>query len=135
MAKDKKDREQEYEEELRALQMELVKLQRYLIAEDRRVLVIFEGRDGAGKDGTIKRLTEHMAPRETRIFAPSKPSDVEMTQWYFQRFVPQLPGADHRDNHAWRGRSVRDLQSLLVQSCRRRAGHGFRHRSAGRKIL
>ena len=81
----------DYKRELRALQIELVKLQRTLIKADARVLIIVEGRDGAGKDGTIKRLTAHMSPRETRIFAPSKPSDKEMTQWYFQRFVPHLP--------------------------------------------
>jgi polyphosphate kinase len=76
---------------LKALQIELVKLQRDLIEEGARVLVIVEGRDGAGKDGTIKRMTEHMSPRETRVFAPGKPSDREKTQWYFQRFVPHLP--------------------------------------------
>jgi polyphosphate kinase 2 len=80
-----------YKRELRALQIELVKLQRDLIASDARVLIIVEGRDGAGKDGTIKHLTEHMSPRETRVFAPPKPSDRETTQWYFQRFVAQLP--------------------------------------------
>ena len=83
----------DYKRELRALQIELVKLQRELIRDSARVLVIVEGRDGAGKDGTIKRLTAHMSPRETRVFAPSKPSDREETQWYFQRFVPQLPSA------------------------------------------
>ena len=83
----------DYKRELRALQVELVKLQHALIQEDERVLVIVEGRDGAGKDGAIKRLTAHMSPRETRVFAPGKPSDRESTQWYFQRFVPQLPSA------------------------------------------
>ncbi|HYM18210.1 MAG TPA: polyphosphate kinase 2, partial [Micropepsaceae bacterium] len=62
-------RSADYEDELRDLQIELVKLQRRLIEEGARVLVIIEGRDGAGKDGTIKRLTEHMSPRETRVFA------------------------------------------------------------------
>jgi polyphosphate kinase 2 len=80
-----------YEQELYELQVELVKLQRELIADRVKVLVIVEGRDAAGKDGTIKRLTAHMSPRETRVFAPSKPSDRETTQWYFQRFIPQLP--------------------------------------------
>jgi len=83
----------DYKRELRALQIELVKLQRELIKDGARVLVIIEGRDGAGKDGTIKRLTAHMSPRETRVFAPSKPSDKEETQWYFQRFSPHLPSA------------------------------------------
>jgi polyphosphate kinase 2 len=83
----------DYKRELRSLQIELVKLQRDLIEEGARVLTIVEGRDGAGKDGAIKRLTAHMSPRETRVFAPSKPSDREMTQWYFQRFIPHLPSA------------------------------------------
>lgn len=80
-----------YDKMLRRLQIELVKLQRYLILEGARVLVIFEGRDGAGKDGSIMRLIEHMSPRETRIHAPGKPSSREETEWYFQRFVPHLP--------------------------------------------
>jgi polyphosphate kinase 2 len=85
------DKDGKLDRELHALQIELVKLQRELIASEARVLVIIEGRDGAGKDGTIKRLIEHMSPRETRVFAPPKPSDRETRQWYFQRFVPQLP--------------------------------------------
>src|SRR5436305_9989411 len=83
----------DYGDALYDLQVELVKLQRQLIAEGARVLVIIEGRDGAGKDGAIKRLTEHMSPRETRIHAPGKPSSREETEWYFQRFVPFLPAA------------------------------------------
>ena len=76
-----------YKRTLRTLQIELVKLQRDLIESEARVLVILEGRDGAGKDGTIKHLIEHMSPRETRIFAPPKPSDRELRELYFQRFV------------------------------------------------
>src|ERR1700678_4358895 len=82
-----------YEDALYELQVELVKLQRSLIANGTRVLIIIEGRDGAGKDGTIMRLTEHMSPRETRIHAPGIPSSREETEWYFQRFVPFLPAA------------------------------------------
>lgn len=82
-----------YKEALYDLQVELVKLQRQLIKDDERVLVILEGRDAAGKDGTIKRLTEHMSPRETRVHAPGKPDNHEQTEWYFQRFVPYLPAA------------------------------------------
>jgi polyphosphate kinase len=85
------DKDGKLDRELGALQIELVKLQRELIASEARVLVIVEGRDGAGKDGTIKRLIEHMSPRDTRVFAPPKPSDRETRQWYFQRFVGQLP--------------------------------------------
>jgi polyphosphate kinase 2 len=85
------DDEKHYHHTLVALQIELVKLQRRLIAEGERVLVIIEGRDGAGKDGAIKRLTEHMSPRDTRVHAPGKPSNREETQWYFERFVRYLP--------------------------------------------
>lgn len=82
-----------YDEELYRLQVELVKLQRDIIANGRKLLIIVEGRDGAGKDGTIKRIIEHLSPRETRVVALSKPSDRETTQWYFQRYTPHLPAA------------------------------------------
>ncbi len=96
-----------YKTSLYDLQVQLVKLQRHLIAEGARVLVIIEGRDSAGKDGTIKRLTEHMSPRETRIHAPGKPSDREESQWYFQRFVPFLPAAQEFVvfNRSWYNRA------------------------------
>jgi polyphosphate kinase 2 len=96
-----------YHRTLRDLQIELVKLQRTLIETRARVLVIFEGRDAAGKDGAIKRLTEHMSPRETRVHAPGKPSDREVTQWYFQRFVRQLPSAEEFVvfNRSWYNRA------------------------------
>jgi polyphosphate kinase 2 len=80
-----------YKRTLRALQIELVKLQRHLIEKGARVLVILEGRDGAGKDGAIKRLIAHMSPRETRVHAPGVPDSREASEWYFQRFVPFLP--------------------------------------------
>jgi polyphosphate kinase 2 len=80
-----------YKRTLQALQIELVKLQRHLIEKGARVLVILEGRDGAGKDGAIKRLIEHMSPRETRVHAPGVPHNREASEWYFQRFVPFLP--------------------------------------------
>jgi polyphosphate kinase len=89
----KHKRDGDYDEILRNLQIELVKLQRHLIETGARVLVIFEGRDGAGKDGSIKRLIEHMSPRDTRVHAPSKPSSREDGEWYYQRFVPYLPSA------------------------------------------
>jgi polyphosphate kinase 2 (PPK2 family) len=73
------------DQELRLLQIELVKLQKGLIAKGNQILVILEGRDTAGKDGTIKAITEHLSPRETRVVALGKPSDVEVDQWYFQR--------------------------------------------------
>ncbi len=111
MAHDDEDdddgRDHHYKKTLRDLQIELVKLQRHLIEKDERVLVIIEGRDGAGKDGTIKRLTEHMSPRETRIHAPGKPSSRQETEWYFQRFVPFLPAADEFVvfNRSWYNRA------------------------------
>jgi polyphosphate kinase 2 len=96
-----------YRRKLRALQIELVKLQRKLIADGARVLIILEGRDGAGKDGTIKRLTEHMSPRETRVHAPGKPSSREDTLWYFQRFVRFLPAGEEFVvfNRSWYNRA------------------------------
>jgi polyphosphate kinase 2 len=85
--------DEHYKKTLYDLQVELVKLQRNLIAGNARALIILEGRDAAGKDGTIKRLTEHMSPRETRVHAPGKPSSREESEWYFQRYVPFLPAA------------------------------------------
>ena len=96
-----------YKEELRQLQVQLVQVQKHLIANGRRVLVIFEGRDAAGKDGAIKRIVEHLSPRETRVVALGKPSDREETEWYFQRFVPQLPAAGELVlfNRSWYNRA------------------------------
>ena len=100
-------KDKEYFDSLRDLQIELVKLQRDLIRKGARVLVIFEGRDAAGKDGAIKALTEHMAPRETRVFAPGKPTERERTEWYFQRFVPELPASEEFVifNRSWYNRA------------------------------
>ena len=82
-----------YDETLYQLQVELVKLQNHVIARGQKVLVILEGRDGAGKDGTIKRITEHLSPRDIRVVALPKPSDRQATEWYFQRYVEHLPAA------------------------------------------
>ncbi len=81
----------EYEEELHKLQIELLKWQKHVIANEQRVLMLFEGRDAAGKGGTIKRIIEHLNPRGARVVALLKPSDREKTQWYFQRYIQQLP--------------------------------------------
>jgi len=81
----------EYEEELQKLQIELLKWQKHVIAKEQKVLLIFEGRDAAGKGGTIKRIVEHLNPRGARVVALLKPSDRERTQWYFQRYFQQLP--------------------------------------------
>lgn len=82
---------EKYEQELERLQIELVKLQRWIRHKGLRVVVIFEGRDAAGKGGTIKRITEPMNPRICRVVALNKPTDREVTQWYFQRYVAHLP--------------------------------------------
>ncbi len=83
----------QYEAELRDLQIELLKMQNYIKETGQKVLMIFEGRDAAGKGGTIKRITEHLNPRGARVVALDKPSDIEKTQWYFQRYVKHLPAA------------------------------------------
>ncbi|RXJ83866.1 polyphosphate kinase 2 [Arcobacter sp. CECT 8985] len=83
----------QYEKELRLLQIELLKFQNYVKEKGLKVLLIFEGRDAAGKGGTIKRITEHLNPRGARVIALEKPSDIEKTQWYFQRYTNYLPSA------------------------------------------
>jgi len=83
----------EYEAELRKLQIELVKMQEWVKAKGLKVVVIFEGRDAAGKGGTIKRITETLNPRVCRIVALPAPNNREKTQWYFQRYVPHLPAS------------------------------------------
>ena len=127
-----------YETELRTLQIELVKVQKSLIANGDQILVILEGRDTAGKDGTIKAITEHLSPRETRVVALGKPSDVEADQWYFQRYIAQLPkrGEFVLFNRSWYNRAgvemvmgfcskaqyatflstVNSLESIFIQS-------------------
>jgi len=80
-----------YEKELIKLQIELVKLQNYIKKHNLRLMIIFEGIDAAGKGGTIKRITEHLNPRGARVVALGKPSDIEKTQWYFQRYVEHFP--------------------------------------------
>jgi polyphosphate kinase 2 len=82
-----------YEQELHRLQVELVKLQEWIRHAGLRVAVVFEGRDAAGKGGTIKRMTEHLNPRVVRVAALTKPSDREKTEWYFQRYIAHLPAA------------------------------------------
>lgn len=96
-----------YHAALRKLQIELVKLQRHLIRRNEKILVLLEGRDGAGKDGAIKAVTEHMSPRETRVVALGKPSDRERSQWYFQRYVPHLPAGGEfvLFNRSWYNRA------------------------------
>ena len=96
-----------YASTLRLLQIELVKLQRHFIACNDKILLLIEGRDAAGKDGLIKRIVEHLSPRETRVVALGKPSDRERTAWYFQRYVPHLPVAQELVvfNRSWYNRA------------------------------
>jgi len=96
-----------YKETLRALQIELVKLQKHIIKKNERILIIFEGRDAGGKDGTIKRITQYLSPRETRIVALGKPSDRDNSSWYFQRYAAHLPAADEMVffNRSWYNRA------------------------------
>ncbi|HWA62752.1 MAG TPA: polyphosphate kinase 2 [Caulobacteraceae bacterium] len=82
-----------YKEELRELQIRLVRYQQWAMETGAKALVILEGRDGAGKDGTIRRIVEHLAPRNTRAISLPKPSDRQRTEWYFQRYVAHLPAA------------------------------------------
>lgn len=129
---------QAYKNSLHKLQIELVKLQRHFIQCDDKILILFEGRDAAGKDGTIKRIVQHLSPRETRVVALGKPSDRDRTSWYFQRYVPYLPAAQELVlfNRSWYNRagvervmgfcteaeyqefmgSVSDFEHMLVRS-------------------
>ncbi len=97
----------EYKKTLKALQIELVKLQRNVIDKNLKVFILFEGRDAAGKDGTIKRFVQYMSPRETRVVALGKPSDRDVNSWYFQRYVPHLPSGGELVffNRSWYNRA------------------------------
>lgn len=127
-----------YKKVLRHLQIGLVQLQRHVIRDDQRLLVLFEGRDASGKDGVIKRIVEHLSPRETRVVAPGRPSLHDERTWYFQRYVPHLPAKQEfvLFNRSWYNRAgvehvmgyatnaevddffatVREFESLLVRS-------------------
>jgi polyphosphate kinase 2 len=86
-------RREQYEHEKRLMQIELLKLQNWIKATGERLVVLFEGRDAAGKGGTIKRFMEHLNPRGAQVVALEKPSERESTQWYFQRYIAHLPAA------------------------------------------
>jgi polyphosphate kinase 2 (PPK2 family) len=90
---DERMKRDEYEQEKRLLQIELLKLQKWSQGNGLRHLIVFEGRDAAGKGGTIKRFTEHLNPRGARVVALEKPTERERSQWYFQRYVNHLPAA------------------------------------------
>ena len=97
----------DYGEALHVLQIELVKLQKHFIRCNDKILVLLEGRDAAGKDGVIKRIAQHLSPRETRVVALGKPSDHDRSSWYFQRYVPHLPAAQEfvLFNRSWYNRA------------------------------
>jgi polyphosphate kinase 2 len=80
-----------YENELKLLQIELVKLQQWIVKQNKKIMIIFEGRDAAGKGGSIRRFTEHLNPRSMRVVALTKPTEKEQGQWYFRRYVKELP--------------------------------------------
>lgn len=105
---DKVLRTLQYEAELKKLQIEMVQLQRTVQLEGRRVAIVFEGRDAAGKGGTIRRFIEHLNPRTARVVALAKPTEVERGQWYFQRYVQQLPnpGEIRFFDRSWYNRAV-----------------------------
>jgi polyphosphate kinase 2 len=118
--KDKLD----YEKELVRLQVELLKFQNHVKEKGLKVLMIFEGRDAAGKGGTIKRITEHLNPRGARIVALEKPSDQERTQWYFQRYTKHLPSAGEMVffDRSWYNRS---MVEPVMGFCTEREHHKF----------
>ena len=97
----------DYDAQLHILQIELVKLQRHFIGCGDKILVLLEGRDAAGKDGSIKRIVEYLSPRETRVVALGKPSDRDRSGWYFQRYVAHLPVAGEfvLFNRSWYNRA------------------------------
>ncbi|MGJ8611008.1 MAG: polyphosphate kinase 2 [Octadecabacter sp.] len=90
---DKKWKRTDYEDAIDALQIELVKMQSWAKETGQRIAIVFEGRDAAGKGGTIKRFTENLNPRGARVVALSKPTEAEAGQWYFQRYIQHLPSA------------------------------------------
>ncbi|MBN9071788.1 MAG: polyphosphate kinase 2 [Rhizobiales bacterium] len=105
--KDKKEKREAGRKTLHDLQVDLSRLQKHLIKSGKKVLVIFEGRDASGKDGTIKRIVEHLSPRETRVVALGTPSDRDQKSWYFQRWVPHLPASGEivLFNRSWYNRA------------------------------
>ena len=114
----------EYEKELARLQVELLKFQNHVKSKGLKILMIFEGRDAAGKGGTIKRITEHLNPRGARVVALEKPNEKESTQWYFQRYVTHLPAAGEivLFDRSWYNRS---MVEPVMGFCTERQHHKF----------
>ncbi|MBT8344106.1 MAG: polyphosphate kinase 2 [Sulfurovum sp.] len=113
-----------YEKELKRLQVELLKFQNHVKDKGLKILMIFEGRDAAGKGGTIKRITEHLNPRGARVVALEKPSDKETTQWYFQRYTGHLPAAGEivLFDRSWYNRA---MVEPVMDFCTERQHHKF----------
>ena len=114
----------DYEKELATLQVELLKFQNHVKDKGLKILMIFEGRDAAGKGGTIKRITEHLNPRGARIVALEKPSDKETSQWYFQRYAKHLPSSGEMVlfDRSWYNRS---MVEPVMGFCTERQHHKF----------
>ncbi|NLY03229.1 MAG: polyphosphate kinase 2 [Campylobacter sp.] len=104
----RKDNKLSYKDELKSLQVELLKMQYHIKETNQKILIIFEGRDTAGKGGTIKRFTQHINPRGCRVVALPKPTDRESTEWYFQRYVKELPAGGEivLFDRSWYNRAV-----------------------------
>ena len=98
----------QYEKEKKELQIELVKLQNWVVKHNKRIVIIFEGRDAAGKGGNIRRFTEHLNPRAMRLVALNKPTEIEKGQWYFRRYIQHLPnpGTIVFFDRSWYNRAV-----------------------------
>ena len=113
-----------YEKELTRLQVELLKFQNHVKDKGLKILMIFEGRDAAGKGGTIKRITEHLNPRGARVVALEKPSDKETSQWYFQRYAKHLPSAGEivLFDRSWYNRA---MVEPVMDFCTERQHHKF----------
>jgi len=114
----------EYEKELRKLQVELLKFQNHVKDKGLKILMIFEGRDAAGKGGTIKRITDHLNPRGARVVALEKPNNKESSQWYFQRYVTHLPSAGEivMFDRSWYNRA---MVEPVMGFCTERQHHKF----------
>ena len=110
-----------YDADLRDLQIQLVNMQVWAMAKGRKIVILFEGRDASGKDGTIKRIVEHLAVRNTRVIALPKPSDRDKSLWWFQRYVEHLPAAGEIVifNRSWYNRAgverVMNITALVMQ--------------------
>ena len=113
-----------YEKELKRLQVELLKFQNHVKDKGLKILMVFEGRDAAGKGGTIKRITEHLNPRGARVVALEKPSNTETSQWYFQRYVKHLPSAGEivLFDRSWYNRA---MVEPVMGFCTERQHHKF----------